>query len=64
MEWLDRPLGPMRVRAWGLLANMLTNALALYGLSQVLSNGSGHVLLAAGVGLSVMLIALLAVPSR
>ncbi|MEQ8689642.1 MAG: hypothetical protein RIC89_02240 [Pseudomonadales bacterium] len=64
MEWLDRPLGPMRVRAWGLIANMLANALALYGLSQVLGNGSGHVLLAAGAALSLSLIALIAVPSQ
>ncbi|WP_040481431.1 hypothetical protein [Luminiphilus syltensis] len=64
MEWLDRPLGPMRIRAWGLLANMMANALALYGLSQVLSNQGGHVLLAVGFTLSVLFIALLAVPSE
>jgi len=33
MEWLDRPLGPLRVRAWGLLLNMLANAVALFGLA-------------------------------
>ncbi|MEQ8802907.1 MAG: hypothetical protein RLP45_12795 [Haliea sp.] len=64
MDWIDRPLGPMRVRAWGLLANMGANATALYGLQQVLRDGSGQVTLAVGVILSLVLIALIAVPSR
>ncbi|GAB5415261.1 MAG: hypothetical protein Cons2KO_28640 [Congregibacter sp.] len=64
MEWLDKSLGPMRVRAWGLLANMCANALALYGLSQVLRDGSGQLPLAIGVASSVVLIGLIAVPSR
>jgi hypothetical protein len=64
MEWLDRPLGPMRVRAWGLLANMLANGVALYGLQSVLRDGSGQGILALGVVASVGLIAVLAVPSR
>ncbi len=32
MDWIDRPLGAIRIRAWGLLANMGANATALYGL--------------------------------
>ena len=64
MRWLDRPIGPMRVRAWGLLANMLANAVALYGLQSVLRDGSGQVVLFTGVFASVCLIAMLAVPSR
>ncbi|MEQ9463306.1 MAG: hypothetical protein RJQ10_06570 [Haliea sp.] len=64
MDWIDRPLGPMRIRAWGLLANMGANATALYGLQQVLRDGSGQVTLAVGVILSLVLIALIAVPSR
>lgn len=64
MDWIDRPLGPMRIRAWGLLANMGANATALYGLQQVLRDGSGQVTLAVGVVLSLVLIALIAVPSR
>tara|TARA_R110000787_G_scaffold107484_1_gene215409 strand:- start:173 stop:352 length:180 start_codon:yes stop_codon:yes gene_type:complete len=46
MDWIDRPLGPMRIRAWGLLANMGANATALYGLQQVIRYGSGQVTLA------------------
>lgn len=64
MEWLDRPLGPLRVRAWGLLLNMLANAVALYGLQAVLRDGSGQLVLTAGVAASIGLIAILAVPSR
>jgi hypothetical protein len=43
---------------------MLANATALYGLSCVLNDGSGKVLLAVGAALSLALIAVLAVPSR
>ena len=64
MDWIDRPLGPMRIRAWGLLANMGANATALYGLQQVLRDGSGQVTLAVGVVLSLVLVALIAVPSK
>lgn len=64
MEWLDQPLGPMRVRAWGLCLNMVTNAIALYGLSQVLANNGGAVTLALGASASLILIALIAVPSK
>jgi hypothetical protein len=54
----------MRIRAWGLLANMGANATALYGLQQVLRDGSGQVTLAVGVVLSLVLVALIAVPSK
>jgi hypothetical protein len=54
----------MRVRAWGLLANMLANGVALYGLQSVLRDGSGQGILALGVVASVGLVAVLAVPSR
>jgi len=64
MEWLDRPLGPMRVRAWGLLANMMANGVALYGLQSVIRDGSGQGILALGVVASLALIAVLAVPSK
>lgn len=64
MEWLDRPLGPMRVRGWGLCLNMVTNGVALYGLSQVLADNGGVPIMVVGGVASVILIALLAVPSK
>jgi len=64
VDWLDRPLGPMRIRAWGLVLNFLANALALYGLALFLGDGSGVVPLVSGLSLTAGLLLILAVPSR
>ncbi|MEQ8802357.1 hypothetical protein [Haliea sp.] len=64
MEFLDRELGPMRYRAWGLVLNMGFNALALYGLSRVMGYGDGQGILAGGVIGTVACIAVVAIPYR
>jgi len=64
LDWLDRPLGPMRIRAWGLVVNFLANALALYGLALFLREGAGLAPLITGLALTAMLLLILAVPSR
>ncbi len=64
MDWLDRSVGPLRVRAWGLIGNFLANALALYGLAGYLRSGEGAGAMAAGAGLTLLFILLLATPSR
>ncbi|MEM7662110.1 MAG: hypothetical protein AAF292_07660 [Pseudomonadota bacterium] len=60
---LEQKLGPLRIRAWGLLLNFIANAAALYGLSQVLSDNGGHALMIGGIVLTVAIVAVLAIPS-
>lgn len=61
---IDRRLGPLRLRAWFLVANFVCNALALYGLSRVLVTGGGTVILAVGVVGTIVCLAVLSQPSR
>ncbi|MEM9263072.1 MAG: hypothetical protein AAGA22_05790 [Pseudomonadota bacterium] len=61
---LDERIGPLRVRAWGLGANLIANAIALYGLSLVLSGQGGYSLLVGGSVATVMLLLVLAVPAK
>ncbi|MEM1245296.1 MAG: hypothetical protein AAGK22_02930 [Acidobacteriota bacterium] len=61
---LERPLGPMRLRAWGLLFNLLANVLALYGLSRVLGEKpGGWLLLVVGALLTLVCLLVLARPA-
>lgn len=61
---IDRRLGPLRLRAWFLVANFVCNALALYGLSRVLVTGGGVGVLAVGVVGTIVCLAVLSQPSR
>jgi len=64
VDWLDRPLGPLRVRAWGLIVNFLANAVALYGLAGYLRSGEGAIVMVVGISLTLVCILTLAAPSR
>lgn len=64
MEFLDRKYGPLRGRAWGLIVNMVSNALALYGLARVLSEGEGYGVLLTGAVLTMVTILVVACPSE
>lgn len=64
MDFLDKKLGPFRVRGWGLALNMIANAIALYGLSQVLQTNTGYFYLGFGGALTIICIAVLATPAR
>ena len=61
---LERKLGPLRIRAWGLVVNLLANATALYGLARWLDDGSGMPILITGTSLTLVCIAVLAAPAR
>lgn len=61
---LDAKLGPLTVRAWGLILNFGFNALALYGLSAMVRGTGGEALLALGVVGTVVCLLVLARPSR
>lgn len=63
MIGLERRLGPMRLRAWGLAANFLANLVGLYGLSRVLAGSGGWFPLYAGALGTVICIAVLARPA-
>ena len=61
---IDRRLGPLRLRAWFLVANFACNALALYGLSRAMVTGGGTGMLAVGVVGTIVCLAVLSQPSR
>ena len=61
---IDRRLGPMRLRAWFLVANFLFNALALYGLTRLMVAGEGVGLLVAGILGTLACLAVLSQPNR
>ena len=61
---LEKKLGPLRLRAYGLGVNFCANVLALYGLSRVLSDMGGKTLLIAGLVLSAICLAILSTPAN
>ena len=61
---LEKKVGPLRLRAWGLAANLIANAIALLGLARLLTGHGGLVLLITGSVLTIMLITLLSFPDR
>ncbi len=61
---LEQKLGPMRLRAWGLVVNLLANVVLLYGLSQVIAGRGGWAWLTAGALGTVLCILTLAQPVR
>ena len=61
---LEKKAGPMRLRAWGLILNMIANGIALYGLSRVLAGQDGWPLLTTGSLLTLLCIAICARPAE
>jgi len=61
---LEKGVGPMRLRAWGLVVNFLGNVLALLGLSMVLSEGDGWAFLIMGACVTLLCLLMLARPVR
>lgn len=59
---LEQKLGPMRLRAWGLVVNFGANVTLLYGLSQVVANQGGWAWLITGAVATVFCVAILAKP--
>lgn len=60
---MDRKVGPWRLRLWGLIANLVGNVLALFGVVRVVRGGS-PALLWVGGAITVACVAALALPSR
>ena len=61
---LEKNVGPFRIRAWGLIVNLIANAAALYGLTLVLRDGSGWPILLAGSAVTVLCMGVCAIPVR
>ena len=61
---LDRRYGIWSGRVWGLIVNLVANALALYGLVGFLRDGTHLLPLILGILLTLACIFLLAMPSR
>ncbi len=59
---MDRMFGPWRLRVWGLVLNLIGNAIALFGIVRVVRGGSPW-LLAVGAGITIVCVAALALPA-
>ena len=62
--FLERRLGPLRLRAWGLLLNFLMNGVALTGLALWLAGHSGPLLMLLGAAGTLACVLILALPDR
>ena len=60
---LEKRIGPWSLRVWGLIANFVGNALALYGAAGVIRDGSRWPLLVIGLLITVGCLLVLAVPA-
>ena len=60
---MDRRLGPWRLRVWGLVLNLIGNAIALFGIVQVVEGGS-PLLLVIGGGITMACVVALGLPAR
>ena len=61
---LERRLGPWSGRAWGLILNLVANAVGLWGISLVMRTGSGWAWILIGGATTVACISVLARPAR
>ncbi|MEM7570869.1 MAG: hypothetical protein AAF337_13840 [Pseudomonadota bacterium] len=61
--FLERKLGPFRLRVWGLVLNFAANVAALYGLTQYLNDGGGLGFLVPGALITLAMIILLSKPA-
>ena len=60
---IDMKAGPWPFRVWGLIINLVGNALALYGISRFLRDGFGLLIMIAGLIITAACILILAMPS-
>lgn len=60
---LERTIGGMRARAWGLIVNFCFNFIGLYGLSAVLDGRDGDFLLWLGAAGTLCMLLLLSTPA-
>lgn len=63
MKNIDRHLGPLPLRVWGLILNFFGNALAIFGLVGLIKDGSRLPIFLIGSFLSLTCILILAKPS-
>ena len=60
---LESKAGPWTLRVWFLILNLLANAVALYGLTRLLDDGTGIFLLFAGGAVTLICIWVLSTPA-
>lgn len=60
---MDRKVGPWRLRLWGLIVNLVGNVLALVGMVRLIREDSVGLLIL-GTAITVVCVALLAIPAR
>ena len=61
---LKRRIGPFSGRVWGLVLNLVANAVTLWGVSLLLRTGSGWVWIVIGGTATVLCMTVLALPDR
>ena len=62
-RFLERPIGPWFGRVWGLIVNLLANAMALWGVASVMRTGEGWIWIVIGGVATAACIAALALPA-
>ena len=61
---LEKKIGPLRLRSWGLILNLVGNVIALYGLAAFLKTGGGQIPLVLGSLMTVTIILILSKPAE
>lgn len=61
---LDKKIGPLTIRVWGLVLNFIGNAVAIYGAIGFIRNGSRLPLMILGIVITLTCILVLAKPTE
>ena len=61
---IDKKLGPLSLRIWGLILNFIGNFIALYGAAQFFKGASGPGLMIIGIIITLVCILVLAIPQK
>ncbi len=61
---IDKKLGPLSLRIWGLILNFIANFVALYGAAQFFKGNTGPGLMILGIIITIACILILAIPQK
>ncbi len=61
---LEKKIGPLKLRAWGLIINFIANAVALYGLAIYFNESGSAFTMILGISLTVITILVVSIPSQ
>ena len=64
MDFLDKKIGPLTGRCWGLFVNFFANAVAIHGAVQYSIRGGSPVEMYLGIAVTVVVCLIVAIPSK